>query len=379
MKVFSGENVARKAGMIFLMTMIGWGSAMAGPYRSFGVSGFVDAWLRPVSAAEPNALLHPVFSGRWVSGVDYRPANLSHITADFRNPAKATGPVTGSVVDIVSLGELQAEDLSQGAIPGSITLTFAECDDPNVCDPNGIIPNVDGYDFAVFENGFIVESTDRLLGYSAGQVFAELAYVEVSSNGIDFARFPSVSLTVEMPGAFGSLEGSDVHGLAGAHPNFFSLSQGTPFDLADLADHPAVVGDAVDLEAIRYLRLVDIPGDGSFSDGATGLPDPNTLPSYQPFTGNHPVYDPWPTLGSGGFDLEAVGLLQGQAYAADINLDGRVNLIDFYIFESTWMTRLGQAAYLARCDLHDDGQYIIDVADLVVFGQQWLGVEAWLP
>ena len=54
---------------------------------------------------------------------------------------------------------------------GSITLSF----DPPVS-------NGDGWDFAVFENGF--EDT-----------FLELAYVEVSSDGVVFVRFDNASLT----------------------------------------------------------------------------------------------------------------------------------------------------------------------------------------
>ena len=35
-----------------------------------------------------------------------------------------------------------------------------------------------------------------------------------------------------------------------------------------------------------------------------------------------PVYDAWVTYDSGGFDLEAIGVLQPQEYGGDINLDG---------------------------------------------------------
>ena len=70
---------------------------------------------------------------------------------------------------------------------------------------------------------------------------------------------------------------------------------GTPFDLAALTGHPLVIGGLLDLNNVRHVRIVDIPGNGSFFDSA--LPTP------------HPIFDPWYTFGSGGFDLEAVGVI----------------------------------------------------------------------
>ncbi len=46
-----------------------------------------------------------------------------------------------------------------------------------------------GWDLAVFENASTF--------FTSPFIFAELAYVEVSSNGTTFARFPSVSLNKE--------------------------------------------------------------------------------------------------------------------------------------------------------------------------------------
>ncbi|NEO58112.1 MAG: hypothetical protein F6K54_36690 [Okeania sp. SIO3B5] len=61
-------------------------------------------------------------------------------------------------------------------------------------------------------------------------------------------------------------------------------------------DLPSVTSGAVDINAIRFVRIVDIPGNGSFLD-ATG----------------DPIFDPWPTAPptatSGGFDLGAIGVI----------------------------------------------------------------------
>jgi hypothetical protein len=48
----------------------------------------------------------------------------------------------------------------------------------------------------------------------------------------------------------------------------------------------------VDLSNITAIRIVDIIGDGSVRDSL-----------------GHLVYDPYPTTGSAGFDLDAVGLI----------------------------------------------------------------------
>ena len=90
----------------------------------------------------------------------------SNVDAQWQTPEEALGKAVGDSYDIVSLGR-----------GGEITLTF---DTPIVDGP--------GWDFATFENGF-------------GDTFLELGYVEVSSNGTDFFRFPNDSLTFEDVGA----------------------------------------------------------------------------------------------------------------------------------------------------------------------------------
>jgi hypothetical protein len=101
----------------------------------------------------------PAF-GSWASGY-IEPVDWGEsLDEGWKTPLKALGMATGSITDICSLGR-----------GGSITLTF---DSP--------IPNRDGWDFAVFENGL-------------SDTFLELAYVEVSSDGSFFLRFDSDSLT----------------------------------------------------------------------------------------------------------------------------------------------------------------------------------------
>lgn len=221
--------------------------------------------------------------GAWASLVeDYAP--VAGVSAPFDDPTRALGPASANHYSgIVSLGDLNAGQIASNLPTGSITLGFD-------------VPVSDGHgpDFAVFENG----------SGSASSLFAELAHVEVSTDGITFARFPSISLTPAPVGALEHLDPRRVHNLAGKHVNnaySANPSWGTPFDLAELAAHPAVLAGDVDLRNIRFVRIVDVPGTGDFADAL-----------------GQPIYDPWYTAlpvwtaihgNSGGFDLDAVGVL----------------------------------------------------------------------
>jgi hypothetical protein len=140
-----------------------------------------------------------------------------------------------------------------------------------------------GFDFAVFENGF-------LQGEAA---FLELAFVEVSSNGMDFFRFPAISETDTSTqiGSFEVLDASQLHNLAGKYIAQF----GTPFDLSELPDT-----NLLDKANITHVRIIDCVGsiDPSLSSrDAEG----------------HIINDPWPTnFESGGFDLDGVGVINSR-------------------------------------------------------------------
>jgi PKD repeat protein len=214
--------------------------------------------------------VNPAFVA-WASTVmDYSPADQS-IHEIFANPNKALGPVTGNNFDIVSLGDLYQAQIDSGELPGSLTVGFA-------------VPIADGEgpDLAVFENGFM----------SGSKLFAELAYVEVSTDGITFARFPSISLNTDTVGGYGGSDPTNLYNLAGKHVNAYDDSWGTPFDLSTLAQASEVLAGSVDLNDINYVRIVDIPGSGDFKDSQ-----------------GNPIYDAWITTGSGGIDVEAIGVI----------------------------------------------------------------------
>jgi hypothetical protein len=206
----------------------------------------------PIDPAIPAA--SPLFT-EWANAID-----------ESRTQFGPRGSTTISNTGFNSLGDLDAGEIAAGISPGFLTVTF----------PHGV-RNGAGPDFAVFENGFAFGTPNGL--------FAEFAFVEVSSNGSDFVRFPSVSTNtapVTGGGAFAGYDMSNVYNLAGKHAGGF----GTPFNLDDLLAAPAVMGGAVDLHNIQYVKLVDIPGNGSFVDSL-----------------GNPILDNWLTVGSGGFDF----------------------------------------------------------------------------
>ena len=345
------------------------GSTVSEPYTEAGINGYVDpanGW-KHADPQDPNAVINPIFRGWATEVVSYEPA--PGLAGQWSDPSMALGPVTGSNIDIVSLGHLNQDQIAQGLPAGRITLSF---DEP--------IRQGRGYDFVVFENAF-VSSIDTEAGSFAGQMFAELAYVEVSSNGIDFVRFPSVSLTPEPVGRYGTIEISNVYNLAGKHPNANGICTGTPFDLKDIVDDPDVVSGLVDVNDVKYVRIVDVPGSGDFHDDAAMHTDAGTWPDWDFYLGNHSIYDAWDASPapdpSGGFDLEAIGVLREQEYAADIDLNGVVDVADLELLISALDSRFGAPGWIARCDLAEPGDLVIDILDLGAFADQYGKTELW--
>jgi len=232
--------------MMLMMTSI---ASAEGPF----VSGTTCEPFYPVDKNSPDLIA-------WATGwEDYSVG--SHVDAEWRTPEKALGPAVGDSYDIVCLGR-----------GGSITMIFE----------NGI-GNGDGWDLAVFENSF-------------SSTFLEFAYVEVSSDGVHFVRFDTISFQDEV-GEYGLVDYTLIHNIAGK----YMQGLGTPFDLADLAYKDDVTSGLVNLNRIYYVRIVDIVGDGSC---------PQNNPPSPPDWGvdGQPIYDPYPTSGSAGFDLDAVGV-----------------------------------------------------------------------
>ena len=153
------------------------------------------------------------------------------------------------------------------------------------------IKNGPGFDFAVFENSF---SDDYL----------ELAFVEVSSDGINFFRFPATSNTQDtvQVGPFDLLNATKLNNLAGK----YRANYGTPFDLQELSGV-----NGLDITNVTHVKIIDVVGSISEFYSSTEL-------------NGKKVNDPWPTpFPSSGFDLDAVGVIHqnSQIGFAEPNID----------------------------------------------------------
>lgn len=187
------------------------------------------------------------------------------VRASFGEEANAIGAASGTSLDVISLGDA-----------GEAIITF---DTP--------ITNGEGPDFVVFENSF----NDSNL---------ELALVEVSSNGVDYVRFPAISQTQtsQQIGGFGSVDVLGLYNLAGS----FRQGYGTPFDLEEL-----VGNDNIDLANITHVKLVDVVGSINPAHG-TYDSEGNII--------NGPFSTPY---SSSGFDLDGVGVINENTETALIS------------------------------------------------------------
>ena len=189
--------------------------------------------------------------------VSYEPGS-NDIEERWMQPTLALGPAGTNPTQVLVLGN-----------GGSATLYF----EPPIADG-------EGWDFVVFENSFAADS------------FLELAFVEVSSDGVHFVRFDSAALGTGQSCTSCSQRAAELGGLAGTYP----VGQGSPFDLAALRNAPDVRNQTIDLSAISYVRVIDVVGDGS------------SLDSF-----GREIIDPLDDGPTGGFDLDAIGVLNNRS------------------------------------------------------------------
>lgn len=223
------------------------------------------------------------------------------------------GGIGGGSLDVLSLGT-----------GGDVTLGF----DVTITDGPGA-------DFTVFENGFAF----------SGNVFAEVAFVEVSTDGTTFARFPARYYGDPGPlSNFAGLAFAAYEGVVGGLPcvanvqsNSVSpfdpaVSGGEAFDLAELVGVAEVVSGAVDLTEIHFVRIVDTVA-GTVADTAGNL-----------------IWDSGGSAGSA--DIDAVAVIQHQG-----NQSPTAPTIDLWIDDQGF----------CRCELSDpNGRGDIDFANTVL-------------
>ena len=206
-----------------------------------------------------------IFVG-WATGciAEPGPMNISNPSAGLAGtgwPAENAVGTPEGTMGVTCLGD-----------GGRATLTF-----------RSPIYNGPGPDFAVFENGFANAQNPSM-------IFLELAFVEVSSDGRNFFRFPAYFDGPQEPqlGGMGCMDPSSIHNLASKYEAMY----GTPFDLDEVEDNPLL-----DKNNITHVRVVDVVGC--------------IQPEYATYDcQGHVINDPWPTpFASCGFDLDAVGVI----------------------------------------------------------------------
>jgi hypothetical protein len=264
---------------IVAVSLFAWTATMtAGPYAP--------------PAGEPNSTAiymdDPNFVA-WATGitvqrgyVDISKPDIGYVS--YGNDSNGLGKAEGDIYSVVSLGD-----------GGVATLTFEYP-----------ITNGPGYDFAVFENGF---------GIPGSNDFLELAFVEVSSDGNNFFRFNSVSLTptnTQINNA-GSVDTTNIHNLAGK----YCAGYGTPFDLQELKD----VNSLLDVNCITHVRIIDVVG---------------------------------------------------YVRPADFSGDGIVNFTDYSIFAAAYLGKPNDENWNQDCDIAQPADNIIDMLDLARFMDEWL-------
>jgi hypothetical protein len=212
-----------------------------------------------------------------------------------------------------ALGKADQQVISLGD-GGKATMMFAQP-----------IADGPGPDFAVFENSF-------------EDYFLELAFVEVSSDGVHFVRFPATSLTTSAKqiGPFDRIpDVRKLNNLAGKYRGGY----GTPFDLSELKD-----STGIDIQTITHVRVIDVIG--------------SIEPRFASFDAQgNIINDPWPTpFPTCGFDLDAIAVInekvqsEGKIEVAPnpvhASADGLtrvisgIQLFDMYTMEGVWVSRV---------------------------------------
>jgi len=237
----------------------------------------VNAQSYPPAAGEPGSTAISADSESfvaWATGISVERGHVDISNPEFEDngsnyatygePENALGAANSSAV---SLGDA-----------GEAILTF---DKP--------VKDGTGFDFAIFENSF-------------SDTYLELAFVEISSDGFNYFRFPSHSQTQTevQVGGFGNVDPTYINNLAGKYRAMF----GTPFDISELEDD-----SLLNKNSITHIKIVDVVGsiDSEYA-------------RYDSF--GNPINDPFPTpFYSSGFDLDAVGVIHEQVLSVVENQD----------------------------------------------------------
>ncbi len=242
----------------------------------------------------------------------------------FSDPSQALGGPSGAGS---YEGSFDVYKLGNG---GSITLGFS----------GGAITDAPGPDFIVFANPFYVSGNPNA-------DYAELSFVEVSTDGVHFVRFPDYSSTISDPGPYGNINPGNISGFAGVTPVYANTNSaadggndinpfdpttagGDAFSLSTLATLPAAQTleqeGFLNLNDIQYARIVDVV-DGTSADSNGKI-----------------IYCP----GSGA-DVDAIAVISGVLPSLTWSDAGANNLWD--TSSTNWNNGSGNSLYTDGCNV----------------------------
>jgi prepilin-type processing-associated H-X9-DG protein/prepilin-type N-terminal cleavage/methylation domain-containing protein len=181
----------------------------------------------------------------------------------FGDPTQALGGPSG-------LGDYQGSlNVYRLGIGGSITLGFVD----------EAITNGTGADFVVYANPFYVNGNPT-------EDYAELSFVSVSSDGVHFATFPTVSKTTGPVAMYGNINPANVSGFGGVTPVYANVTAsaidpfypaaagGDAFDLSALSNSPLIGEGYLNLNDIRYVQITDVVSGTSVDSQGNTIYDP---------------------------------------------------------------------------------------------------------
>lgn len=258
------------------------------------------------------------------------PAGIPGTTAMYKDSSAFVAWATGCTVTLglqdisnQSLGFANSGDSSMalGQAGTNGTVSLGDGGEAILTFANPITDGA-GWDFAIFENSF-------------SNTFLELAYVEISSDGINYFRFPSTSYTQDtnQVGGFGSIDATQIDNLAGKYEALY----GTPFDVNQLS---GISG--LNINAVTHIKVIDVVG--SIQD------------MYVRYDSHgNKINDPWNTpFPSSGFDLDAVGVI----HESPLNLNENKVALDFSVYPNP----TSEFIYFNRSNLHSGLK--ISISDL---------------
>ncbi|MCH3924455.1 MAG: DUF4465 domain-containing protein [Bacteroidales bacterium] len=235
----------------------------------------------------------------WALGVQVNRGKQTDDTslyASYGSNDWAIGKPDSTTTRAVSLGE-----------GGSCIITF---DRP--------IFNGAGYDFMITENSFGVMTNSQ-----SNSEFLELTFVEVSSDGINYFRFPAISNNTTT-----DCKSSLINNLAGK----YSVGWGCGFNLDDIPNNVLL-----DKNNIRFIRLVDVR-NGQDTDSRGNI-----------------IYEAPGSFGySSGFDLTGVGIINGKTPYIVSSMDSLLTNNNSYEIVSTSNSVMG-ADSMYRKDFVSNG------------------------